>query len=76
MSIEEITAAIAALPEQERRRLYVELERQKTNDPAAPKRESPSAHDLAKELIGPGSGLGDLSTNPAHMKGFGEDIGP
>ena len=36
MNIEEITTAIAALPEPERRRLYRELERRKAGDPAAP----------------------------------------
>ncbi len=86
MSIEEITAAIAALPAEEHRRLYTRLERQKASDPAAPGpvaprealegRERRSARDLAKELIGPGSGLDDLSTNPKYMEGFGEGTRP
>ena len=46
MRIEVITVAIAALPASERRRLYVELERQEAGDPAAPEQEALSAHDL------------------------------
>lgn len=73
MNIEEITTAIAALPEPERRRLYRELERRKAGDhPAAPEpQETQSAHERAKDLIGPGSGLGDLSTNPTYLNDFG-----
>ena len=72
MNIEEITTAIAALPEPERRRLYRELERRKAGDPAAPgPQETRSAHERAKNLIGPGSGLGDLSTNPTYLNDFG-----
>lgn len=72
MNIEEITAAIAALPEPERRRLYRELERRKAGDPAVSQsQETRSAHERAKDLIGPGSGLGDLSTNPTYLNDFG-----
>jgi hypothetical protein len=31
-----------------------------------------SALELAGDLVGSGQGPGDLSTNPKHMKGFGE----
>jgi hypothetical protein len=72
MDIEEITTAIAALPEPERRRLYRELERRKAGDSAASQpQETRSAHERAKDLIGPGSGLGDLSTNPTYLNDFG-----
>ena len=72
MNIEEITTAIAALSEPERRRLYRELERRKAGDLAAPEpQETQSAHERAKDLIGPGSGLGDLSTNPTYLNDFG-----
>ena len=71
MNIEEITTAIAALPEPERCRLYRELERRKAGDPAASQpQETRSAHERAKDLIGPGSGLGDLSTNPTYLNDF------
>lgn len=81
MSVEEITAAVAALSRSERRRLYAEVERQKAADRAASGEEVsdqnvPSAHERAKHLIGEGSGCGDLSANPAYLEGFGEEGRP
>jgi Arc/MetJ-type ribon-helix-helix transcriptional regulator len=38
----------------------------------AERRPQVSVHDLIKDLIGPGRGPKDLSTNPKHMKGFGK----
>ena len=67
MSVQEIIEAINRLPEDERRRVYLELEQQRRTDPAA----QLSAHDRARHLIGPGSGIHDLSSNPAHMDGYG-----
>ena len=65
MSVQEILAAIDRLPEQERRRVMAELNRQQETD-------SLSAYDKIKDLIGPGSGLRDVSTGKAYMEGFGE----
>ena len=65
MSVQEILTAINQLPEQERRRVIAELNRQQEADAL-------SAYDKIKDLIGPGSGLHDVSTNKAHMQGFGE----
>lgn len=72
MSIDEIIGAIAALPDRERERFYARLSERMERDPAAPRRPEPSAHDRARGLIGAGSGLGDLSSNPAYLEGFGE----
>lgn len=36
-----------------------------------PESSKPSVYDLAKDLIQPGSGPKDLSSNPKHMRGYG-----
>jgi hypothetical protein len=68
MSVQEIIAAIEALPPKERREIYVALFRNERNDTAA----RPSAHDLAKHLISDGSGRHDVSTNKAYLDGLGK----
>ena len=67
MSVQEIIAAVDALPAEERRKVYAELFRKAGNDPEA----RPSAHDLAGHLIGEGSGLHDVSTNKAYLDDLG-----
>ena len=72
MSLQEIKQAIAELPAQERAELMRELKADEPDDVRAGATES-TAHEKAKHLIGPGSGLGDLASNPAYMEGYGED---
>ncbi|MEP0549020.1 MAG: hypothetical protein ABJF88_18950 [Rhodothermales bacterium] len=72
MSVKEIIAAIADLPDSERRRAYVGLDELRSSDPVAPPPRPLSAHDKAKHLIGPGSGLSDLSSNKDYLKDLGE----
>ncbi len=72
MSVQEIIAAIAGLPDSERREAYVELDALRRSDPVAPEPKPLSAHDKAKHLIGPGSGLRDLSSNKEYLKDLGK----
>ena len=76
MSVEEIITTIAGLPEAERRRVWAELDELRSSDPVAPEPKRPSAHDLAKHLIGGGTGRGsgrrDVSSNKGYLRGFGE----
>ena len=69
MSIQEIRQAIAELPPAQRAGLVQELLEAEGIEVETPL----SFHDLAKGLIGPGSGISDLSSNPVHMEGYGED---
>lgn len=68
MRAEEIITAIDELPEAERRKVYLELEQKRRDDPAA----QLSAHDRARHLIGSITGPGDLSSNKAYLKGLGK----
>lgn len=68
MRVQEIIAAIDALPAEERRQVYAELFRKGRNDPEA----RLSAHDLAQHLISGGSGLHDVSTNKAYLDDLGQ----
>ncbi len=72
MRVQEIIAAIAGLPDGERRKVYAELDELRSSDPAAPPPKPLSAHDKAKHLIGPGSGLRDLSSNKEYLKDLGK----
>ena len=73
MSVQEILTAIRELPDEQHWQVWAELDELRHSDPEAPAPEPPSAYDKAKHLIGPGSGIRDLATNPAHMEGFGRD---
>ncbi|NBC16716.1 MAG: hypothetical protein GVY18_05280 [Bacteroidetes bacterium] len=67
MSVQDILAAIDALPAEDRRKVYAEVGRKERNDPDA----RPSAHDLAQHLISSGSGLRDISTNKTYLDDLG-----
>ncbi len=74
MSIQEIIRAVRQLPPEQLRQFDAEYERLRHSaggDGAQP--DERSAHEKAKHLIGPGSGIADLTTNPAHMEGYGRD---
>ncbi len=70
MSISEIVTLIRELPDDQRRRLYAELDEVRSADTAPTQR---SAHDKGKHLIGSISGPRDQATNPAYMEGYGSD---
>jgi hypothetical protein len=72
MSTEEIIATIAELPDEERRKVWAELDELRRSDPAAPPPKPLSAHDKAKHLIGSISGPSDLSSNKDYLKDLGE----
>lgn len=67
MSVQEIIAAIDALPAEERRQVYAALLRKGRTDPEV----RLSAHDLAQHLISEGSGRHDVSTNKAYLADLG-----
>lgn len=68
MSVQEIIKAVEALPTDQRREFYAQLEVKRRNDPEA----QPSAHDRAKHLIGSIDGPPDLSTNKAYLSDLGK----
>lgn len=57
------------------RRWLQDLEAHAVDEKLPPEDAEPlvSAYDAARHLAGVVEGPGDLSTNPAHMEGFGED---
>ena len=85
MSVEDLVSAIAALPAPDRQRAYAELDALRGAEPggdgpasdrppvARPaSADEPSAHDRARHLAGSAPGPADLSSNPDHLRGFGE----
>ena len=78
MSIQELERALATLPLEEARRLRRLLDsriaEEKSDGTAMPDRNNPTVYDLVKDLISIGTGpaVPDLSSNKAHLKGFGE----
>lgn len=68
MSVQEIIAAIDALPPEERRQVYATVLRKGRTDPEV----QLSAHDLGQHLISKGSGLHDVSTNKAYLADLGQ----
>ena len=73
MSVQEILTALRRLPTEQRRQAWAELDELRRSDPEAPVPKPLSAYDKAKHLIGPGSGIRDLASNPTHMEGYGRD---
>ena len=77
MSVDDIVTTIAALPDPERRRVFAELDALRAAEaPDAAGQTAPdrprSAHDRAGHLAGSVPGPADLSSNPDHLRGFGE----
>ncbi len=73
MSLDEIITAARRLSPQEQQHLIEELRAQVASGGDGAQPDERSAHEKAKHLIGPGSGIADLTTNPAHMEGYGRD---
>jgi hypothetical protein len=73
---ERILQTVEALPTEDQRQVldFVEFIRAKrqqarTTEPETAER---SFFEVAQDLIGAGEGLGDLSTNPDYMQGYGQ----
>lgn len=66
--------AKAALRGRSIREVTVELYQRWLEEESAPARPAVSAYEMMKDCCGIiNSGIGDLSTNPKHMEGFGSD---
>lgn len=74
MSVEDIVSTVAALPAEDRRRVFAALDalRNEVGEGGAVTGRPLSAHDRARHLAGTVPGPPDLSTNRTHLQGFGE----
>ena len=74
--VEQIMQIVQALPEEEQRKVLDFVEFMKARHQEAMSIETNDAPhsflETAQETIGMGEGLGDLSTNPVYMKGYGQ----